>query len=239
MIKENKSVLIIGTQRSGTNSLTYALNKQIRGEGKYSKNMRSPYTTREPWNYNSPWVRKNDTSTDWTKTPYDLDLIGTTNVVLKTQSFQKPVHFPGTSVEFMEKLAERFDQDRIIILCRKNYDEHIISYTNLRYKVYKYGYWTGRSDAKWKVSDIPQSYFENEEEQDRIHRHVTKSRQFIHEISDKLNIGISWHEDLYGKDRDVSLNLIKSWNLNIDNEKVNSALDPKYKFDQTRNQSLI
>jgi len=231
---KNKSILIIGTQRSGTTSLAFSLNEQIRG-GKMS----GFYSTREPWNYNSPHVREKDTSTDWTKTPYNLDLIETTDVVIKTQSFQKPEHFPGTSVEFMEKLAERFNKDRIIILCRKDYDEHIISYTNLRYKVYMHGYWTGLAGKPWKFTDIPQEYLNNKEEQSIIHRYVTEQRELIFNISDKLNIDISWYEDLYGNDREVSLDLIKSWNLDIDVDKVNEDLHPRHKLDKTQNQSII
>ena len=173
---KNKSILIIGTQRSGTNSLTLALNEEIRGA-----NMTGFYSTREPWNYNSPHVREKDTSTDWTKTPYNLDLIGTTDVVVKTQSFQKPKHFPGTSVEFMEKLAERFNKDRIIILCRKDYDKHIISYTNLRYKVYMHGYWTGLAGKAWKFTDIPQEYLNNKEE------NHNKIETLINNIYDNLH----------------------------------------------------
>mgnify|MGYP003652740947 CR=1 FL=1 len=234
IMKESKSILIIGTQRSGTNSLTFALNKEIRG-GK----MDGPYSTREPWNYNSPFVRNNDTSIDWTKTPYNLDLIETSNVVIKTQSFQKPKHFPGSSVEFMEQLAKRFNKNRIIILCRKDYDEHIISYTNLRYKVYMHGYWTGLAQKTWELSEIPQEYLDNKEEQAIIHKYVTEQRQLISEISDKLNIGISYHEDLFGTNRQVSLELIQSWNLGVDADTVNRDLHPRHKLNKTHVKSLI
>tara|TARA_B110000483_G_scaffold10259_1_gene12067 strand:+ start:6397 stop:7101 length:705 start_codon:yes stop_codon:yes gene_type:complete len=234
MIKENKSILIIGTQRSGTNSLSFALHKHVNGG-----QMNGVNSTREPWNYNSPFVRGNDTSIDWTKTPYNLDLIGTSNVVIKTQSFQKPKHFPGSSVEFMEQLAKRFNKNRIIILCRKDYDKHIISYTNLRYKVYMHGYWTGLAQKTWEFSEIPQEYLNNKEEQAIIRKHVTEQRQLISEISDKLNIGVSWHEDLFGTDRQVSLGLIQSWNLGLDADKVNRDLHPRHKLDKTHTKSNI
>lgn len=230
----SKSILIIGTQRSGTESLCFSLNSQIKGETMYGK-----YSSREPWNYNSPFVNHNDNFTDWTKTPYDLDLIKSKSIVLKTQSFQKPKHYPGTSVEFIQELATRFDRNRIISLCRRNYDEHIRSYTNLRYKVYKNGYWTGLAQKKWKYSDIPQEYFHNNEEQEIIHKYVTEQRKFLQEASDKLDIDISWYEDLYGEDRDLSLNLIKSWRLEIDEYKVNDDLNPKHKLEISKSKTML
>ena len=126
----NKSILIIGTPRSGTGSLSIAFNSQFGSNTIYGTN-----STREPWNYNSPNVRLNDTSTDWTKTPYDLDLIKEGNVILKTQSHQKPKHYPGSSIDFLLELVEKFDKKRIIIICRKDFDNHMLSFTNLRHNI--------------------------------------------------------------------------------------------------------
>lgn len=231
---KSKSILIVGTQRSGTESLCFSLNKQVKGG-----DMHGRYSTREPWNYNAPHVRENDTSTDWTKTPYNLDIVKKKPTVIKTQSFQKPKHYPGTSVEFIQELASRFDKNRIICLCRKDYDQHIRSYTNLRYKVYMNGYWTGLAQKKWKFSDIPQDYLDNKKEQEIIHRYVSEQRNYLFEAADKLNIDISWYEDLYGNDRNLSLNLIKSWTLGVDEHKVNEDLNPKHKLEVTKSQSII
>lgn len=226
----NKSILVIGTQRSGTSNLIKSFGVE------YKLNT---LQWLEPWNYHSPFVRESDTSTNWTKTPYDLSLIKSHTVLVKTQSHQKPKHYPGSSIDFLLELVDRFDKNRIILICRKDYDKHIISYTNLRYTIYQHGYWSGKTNFHWKESDIPKSYLNNEKEQKLIHSNVTEQRKLLFEISDKLNIGITWYEDLYGNDRSKSLDIIKSWNFDINEERVNKYLDPKFKYNRTNTTNII
>jgi len=226
----SKSILVIGTQRSGTSNLTKSLGVDYRMD---------TLKWLEPWNYHSPRVRENDTSSDWTKTPYDLSLIESSTVLVKTQSHQKPKHYSGSSIDFLLELVKRFDKNRTILICRKDYDKHIISYTNLRYTIYQHGYWSGKTNLHWKQSDIPESYLHNEKEQKLIHKNVTEQRNLLFEISDKLNIGITWYEDLYGKDRNKSLDIIKSWKLGINEKRLNKNLDPKFKYDRTNLPILI
>lgn len=224
----NKSILIIGTQRSGTNSLARGLKSEV------------GLLEREPWNYNSPLVRMADYSNDWTISPFDLNRINAdTPIIVKTQSFQKPISYPKSAVDFNQVLAERFEKSRIIIIVRKNFDEHIVSYTNLRYKAYLHGYWTGLAEIPWEQKDIPQSYWDNVEEQKSIFNDLKEQRDMLFEIADKLNIGITWYEDLYGDDRDLSLKVIKSWSLNIDEVLLNDKLHPRYKYDKTNIRTTI
>ena len=218
----NKSILIIGTQRSGTNSLARGLKPEV------------GLIEREPWNYNSPLVRTADFSNDWKISPFDLSRINSsTPIVIKTQSFQKPISYPKSAVEFNQVLAQKFDKNRIILLLRRNFDEHIISYTNLRYKAYLHGYWTGLAEKPWHQKDIPESYLNNVEEQRSIYKDLTEQRNMLYEIADKLNIDITWYEDLYGNDRKLSLNVIKSWSLGIDYNALNERLHPRNKYDKT------
>jgi len=49
-------------------------------------------------------------------------------------------------------------------------------------------------------------------------------------LSKKLNIDITWYEDLFGNDRKKSLDIIKSWNLDLDSNQLNEDLHPKNKY---------
>lgn len=218
----NKSILIIGTQRSGTESLAKGLKPEV------------GLLEREPWNYNSPLVKAAVHSNNWKTSPFNLDKINSKNpIIIKTQSFQKPASYPKNSVEFNTFLSQKFDKNRIILLLRRNFDEHIISYTNLRYKVYTNGYWTGLAEKPWHQKDIPESYYNNVEEQKSIYKDLREQRNMLYEIADKLNIDITWYEDLYGNDRELSLNIIKSWSLGIDDKALNERLHPRNKYDKT------
>lgn len=224
----NKSILIIGTQRSGTNSLARGLYPEI------------GLLEREPWNYNSPLVRTADYSNDWKVSPFNLSKINSEDpIVVKTQSFQKPISYPKSPVDFNITLSERFDKNRIILLLRKDFNKHLTSYTNLRYKAYLHGYWTGLAEIPWNQKDIPQSYLDNREEQKSIYDDLKKQRDMLFEIAGRLDIKITWYEDLFGDDRKLSLKLIKAWNLGIDETTLNDKLHPKYKYDKTHIRTLI
>ena len=58
-------------------------------------------------------------------------------------------------------------------------------------------------------------------------------------ISTKLSIPMIYYEDLYGDDRNKSLEIIKSWKLDIDNGKLNEILNPKFRYRQLKNKDII
>ena len=64
-------------------------------------------------------------------------------------------------------------------------------------------------------------------------------RKVIDEISTKLSIPIIYYEDLYGLDRDKSLKIIKSLDLDLDVRLLNEKLHPKFKYRQDDKRPLI
>ena len=61
----------------------------------------------------------------------------------------------------------------------------------------------------------------------------------IKQISKEFKLDITYYEDLFGKDRNKSLEIIKSFNLDLDSEKLNEYLNPKYKYFQKNPKSLL
>ena len=70
---------------------------------------------------------------------------------------------------------------------------------------------------------------------------LREEKNIIREVSEKLNIEISFYEDLYGTDRNKSLEIIKSWDIpGLDNEKLNEYLHPRKKLrKEIGNKNLI
>jgi hypothetical protein len=201
-------ILIIGAPRTGTSSLIRSLGKVT----KYSK-------LSEPFNY-TLWGMK-----------YTYPIVYDDNIIVKMTSAQVPIEYNNGDWKFFKEfiIAEIEKFDFVILLNRKNLKEHWESYLNL---VYRHNTNKNCHDS-W--SDLPSDV-------DSIFGESYKTifkfqRDIIHEISSLVNIDISWYEDLYGIDRTISLELIKSWNLNIDNIALNELLHPKFKYKKSK--SLI
>ena len=65
-------------------------------------------------------------------------------------------------------------------------------------------------------------------------------RKVIDEISTELSIPIIYYEDLYGSDRNKSLKILKTLDLDLDVSSLNEKLHPKFKYRQERlNRPLI
>ena len=70
-----------------------------------------------------------------------------------------------------------------------------------------------------------------------LHSHFLKKSEILL-VSKKLDIDITWYEDLYGEDRNKSLEIIKSWNLDINEELLNEDLHPRNKY-LIKNKSIL
>lgn len=202
-------ILIIGPPRSGTTSL-------IRSLGEVTK-----YTLiTEPFNYNL----KNHKI-------YSHPINYDDGVIVKMITAQVPLEYNNGDWKFFKNfiIDEINKFDYVILLNRKNLKEHWESYINLVYKnkinSQPHSSWSQLPDDIDSIIDIG-------------HKNIFKyQRDVIYDISSLLNINISWYEELYGTDRTISLKLITSWGLGLDNNILNDLLHPKFKY--RKQKSLI
>ncbi len=227
-----KSILIVGVHRSGTTSLGDKLSKQV---GKFIS---------EPWN---SWVH-----TDSYKiSTYPIDsYIGKFNTVVKTFPNQVPINYNSTKLDWLLELVEYMGVDRTILISRKNFKEHLTSYTNLMYRVYKHRKFfeeTGIFDSslklpvhsEWIEEDIPEWYLNLKEQEKNNKKELIKNRDLLFKLSTTIDKEITLYEDLFGKDREKSLEIIKSWNLNVNENQLNIELNPIYKKKKPNRKELI
>ena len=207
-------ILIIGTSRSGTTSLLNGISEQ-----NYTK-------ISEPFN-----DRFRDTQL------YPINL-SDNNVCVKTLVFQKPNQYSNIE-SFYKSFVNKFD--KVILLDRYDLQEHWISNINLHYKnklkeTLKLNTWP--SHDKWFIDEITED-IENEVISDGWYEFFKKEKNLIRELSINLKIDITLYENLYGNDRDISLNIIKDWNLSLNSKKLNEYLNPIYKYKQKNPKKLI
>ena len=83
--------------------------------------------------------------------------------------------------------------------------------------------------SEWREKDIPEWFLNLKDEEKKNKKDLTKNRDLLFKLSTTIDKKITWYEDLYGEDRIKSLDVIKSWNLSIDENQLNIDLNPKYK----------
>lgn len=231
------SFLVLGCTRSGTTSLGRGLTQQIKGN-----------FIGEPFHGSAPNYEENCTT-------LLNDLPNRSNTVLKNLVSQKPKYFDKSLLDFLMYLIDLFGSENTILIGRKNFDEHVISAINLNYQSdlrkryskidpltnwYIPGKYYSHSTRSWRLKDIPKEYLENKQVIKKAQNKITEQHENLFKVSKMSNKKIVWYEDLYGKDRDLSLNIIKSWNLNnVVSEELNNYLNPKYKYNKTGNTRLI
>lgn len=231
------SFLVLGCKRSGTTSLGYALTEQING-----------VYIGEPFRPGLLEYEENCTT-------LFNDLPNRNNIVLKTLLRQKPKYFDKSLFDFFTYLIDLFGIENTILIGRKNFEEHVLSHINLYYQsdLHKRYYPQTKPESQdsfsinkhrtskpWVLKDIPKEYLQNERLIKKAQNDITVHRENLFKVSKMFNKEIVWYEELYGKDRNLSLEIIKSWNLkNVVSEELNSYLDPKYKYNKTGNMSLI
>ena len=198
-------ILILGISRSGTTSLKQAISNQ------------NYFSIGEPFNQG---LEDGRTHLYPIK---DFDMYD--NVVVKSLALQKPKNIDYELIEFQLKFIKDFD--KTILLDRRDRKEHNESFLHL--------YWRLETKQptmqKWDSDIIPKKYRELFEKDNRYFDLDLQKSQ-INEISRITNIPITYYEDLYGKDRNKSLEIIKSWQLKINDETLNDDLNPKFKLRQ-------
>ena len=212
----NDSILIISCARSGSSTLARSLFKQRK------------HLINEPWN--SKTENSKDPNSFFKNTYPIVNISNIKSTVVKTLSNQKPINYSKSQIDFLCELIKLYGISNTIFLSRKSFQEHIESFTNLRYKISKYGYNSGHEADKWSINDIDKNFLNNKVEKNYIFSYIKESRDNIEYISKIFDKKISWYEDLYGNDRELSLNIINSWGLDIDSKKVNKLLNPKMRY---------
>jgi hypothetical protein len=92
---------------------------------------------------------------------------------------------------------------------------------------------------KYNYKEIPSEYINNFLQKNK-QIDLIESKELIKELSTILNIPITWYEDLYGEDRQKSLEIIQEWNIsNIDCTELNENLDPQFRYRQFGDSSKL
>jgi len=199
-------ILIVSPPRCGSTSLLNNLCELTN-----SKRIAEPYT-----NPKELLTRKQN--------EYPLNLNG--NYIVKMVSNQVPESYREDFESFITLVYREYS--KVILLSRRNLQEHFESYINLRSRLNK-------KDVhdSWYIDDIKPFY-------DRFDIEKFKLKTTVVDIiSKKLKIPIIYYEDLYGKDRKKSLKIIESLNLNIDNSKLNDKLNPIFRYRQFTKRPIL
>ena len=199
-------ILIVSPPRCGSTSLLNNLCELTN-----SKRVAEPYT-----NPKELLTRKQN--------EYPLNLNG--NYIVKMVSNQVPESYREDFESFITLVYKEYS--KVILLSRRNLQEHFESYINLRLRLNK-------KDVhdSWYIDDIKPFYNRFDIENFKLKTTV------IDIISKKLKIPIIYYEDLYGKDRKKSLKIIESLNLNIDNSKLNDKLNPIFRYRQFTKRPIL
>lgn len=204
-------VLILGISRSGTNSLRNAFYNQ------------GYHTIGEPFNQGL----KDDRDYLYPLKDFNIQ----EKVCVKGLCNQSPINIELNSLEFNKKFINDFD--KVILLDRKNIEEHKESFLHLEWRISN----NQAVNQKWTSSIIPESFRRNFEDRNEYQK-LFNQKEELKEIADFSNIPITYYEDIYGEDRTRSLEVIKSWGIDLDYDKFNEDLNPKYKLRQFR-ESII
>tara|TARA_B100000497_G_scaffold127738_1_gene170674 strand:+ start:1993 stop:2598 length:606 start_codon:yes stop_codon:yes gene_type:complete len=199
-------ILIVSPPRCGSTSLLNNLCELTN-----SKRIAEPYT-----NPKELLTRKQN--------EYPLNLNG--NYIVKMVSNQVPESYREDFESFITLVYREYS--KVILLSRRNLQEHFESYINLRSRLNK-------KDVhdSWYIDDIKP--FCNRFDIEKFKLKTT----VVDIISKKLKIPIIYYEDLYGKDRKKSLKIIESLNLNIDNSKLNDKLNPIFRYRQFTKRPIL
>ena len=216
-------VLLVGIGRCGTNSLTDGFYKQ------------GYHTIPEPFKIDDITYKSLPEEFHFAKwtTLKEKDFYSSThkNLMVKTLVNQTPIEYHG-KIDWQTFIIEFIKEfDKIIWLDRKNLDEHFLSIINLTYRA------NSNKDSKawfkkWHIDDVPQSVID-EFKQHGVKEKLIYDKKILHDVIYKLGGNITWYEDLYGEDRDKSLEIIKSWDIpNLNCNKLNHHLHPSNRLRQ-------
>lgn len=227
-------ILLVGIGRCGTISLSNAFGNQKYHVIPEPFSMDTTYTNLNEKKFNFGWWNKNK------EEQLDFFINKEKNIIVKTLVGQTPKQYHGFKnwQSFIFEFVKDFD--KVLWIDRKNLDEHFLSIINLTYKVnnqlneavkpwYK----------KWHTSDIPLRVID-EFEKSGLREKLIHDKEILHETIKKLEGNIIWYEDLYGEDRNKSLEIINSWGIdNIDSKELNEYLHPSKRLKQTMEKQII
>ena len=218
-------VLIVGIGRSGTSSLMNGIAEQ------FDVRISEPFYHRR--------IFKHYKEFEW---PLKV-LQEEGSLVIKCLINQTPLHLDVKTDEdmigFYVDWSKEFD--KTILLSRKNIKEHWESWLNLMYRFYqthkepwpgdraKEPNWVQNVHKKWYWDAIPQDFIDL---QTPIKYKFEQHHESIKVISERLNIPITYYEDLYGEDRLESFETINKWELDLDPFELNEYLHPSNRYRQ-------
>jgi hypothetical protein len=210
-------ILILALPRTGSTSLLAKIEQQN------YKGIFEPYSVPQirKFNYEYPLKELKENNRIVVKQIF----ANVWNTQEPVELYQYPLHLHNPTLYAEQQIEFSKHFDRVILLDRKDTKEHLESYINVIYKQSQ----NKSVFERWQKKDLPQEFIDNHLlENDHFHFYIQKSEILL--VSKKLNIDITWYEDLYGEDRNKSLEIIKSWNLDIDEELLNEDLHPRNKY---------
>jgi len=227
-------ILLVGIGRCGTISLSNAFGNQKYHVIPEPFSMDTTHTNLNEKKFNFGWWNRNK------EEQLDFFINKEKNTIVKTLVGQTPREYHGFKnwQSFIVEFVKNFD--KVLWIDRKNLDEHFLSIINLTYKVnnqlneavkpwYK----------KWHISEIPPKVIDDFEKSG-LREKLIRDKEILHETIKKLEGSIIWYEDLYGEDRNKSLEIINSWGIdNIDSKELNEYLHPSKRLKQTIEKQII
>lgn len=201
-------ILIISPPRAGSTSLLYSLGELLNCNVLFE-----------------PYINPLSKRTYKEESPYPLVLED--DYIVKMISYQVPKSYGGPEdfVKFILSVYKEYD--KVILLGRLHLKEHFESFVNLMLSINTP---KRHSFKPWFINDIANHLDKYDIEVLKDHINV------INKLSKELKIPITYYEDLYGLNREKSLEIIKGLSLNIDNVKLNKLLDPSNRLRQTQKQ---
>ena len=161
----------------------------------------------EPWNKGL----YGDRTLPW---PYEFP----DNSVVKTLVEHLPDNYIGSNEDFFQELTTQFDT--VIILGRKNKKDTLISWT------YAFEHLKDNPDGWHKPYSPELSNLD-------LNKYATDLDYIIFllkRISSRLNIEITWYENLYSGRESKIKSILKLWGINIDYNKFYSYINPKRRY---------
>lgn len=208
-------VLIVGVARTGTTSLLEGITKQ-----KYQR-ISEPYNT----------LFRDTILTNPLKGIQDKAAVKCLIDQLPDYSISYEDYYTSFSKNF----------DKIILLDRKNYKEHWVSFVNLILKnkiklAQRTTEWP--QHFKWNEREISKFDFDNVIKEGWL-TNFHKQKIAINKLSENIAVPITYYEDLYNLDIEQVTNLVCSWGLDLDSFSLVKFLDPSKKYKQPSNKTLI
>ena len=228
------NILLVGIGRCGTISLSDAFHNQKYHVIPEPFSMDTTYTGVNEKKFQFGWWNRNK------EEQLNFFLNKEKNTLVKTLVGQTPKRYHGFKnwQSFIFEFVKNFD--KVLWIDRKNLDEHFLSIVNLTYKVNNESNGDVRPwYKKWHTADIPIEVI-NEFEKSGLREKLIHDKEILHETIKKLQGNIIWYEELYGEDRNKSLEIINSWDINnIDSEKLNEYLHPSNRLKQSTVKQII